>query len=203
MTNVSPLYASQERVLMDAVHRASAAVLLPAARFFDACGMKADHVSALSGCMAVAGLGMAIALQDVFWLVGGIWLHVILDGLDGTLARYQGAASQKGAIADAVCDHAGIAAFSAGLIWFGLAEALPAGLLFLLYSSLVASSILLGLRDAAIPFMIRPRLLLYAALTADMTLGTHLLLPALNLSILLLAFFSGIAALKLCFVTSR
>src|SRR5690606_27932358 len=60
-------------------------------------------------------------------------VHVILDGLDGPLARRTGQASNRGSFADTLSDQIVVAATTLTFIYSGEAGVIPGGLYIFLY----------------------------------------------------------------------
>lgn len=53
-----------------------------------------------------------------WWLVGAYGTHLLLDALDGTLARLQGHANLRGAFLDTVADHTHLVVTCLSLLWW-------------------------------------------------------------------------------------
>jgi phosphatidylglycerophosphate synthase len=88
--------------------------------------------------------------------------HVLLDGLDGPLARYTLRASNRGSFTDTAADQIVVAFSTVTLIHAGYAGAWPGGLYLFFYSIVVIFAMV---RNAlAIPYswLVRPRFLVYA-----------------------------------------
>lgn len=120
-------------VLDDAVRGVLGGALQPLVRVADRAGLRPVHLTAIG--LAI-GLGAAVAAAvGAWWWALALWLVGRLpDGLDGLLARHQGAASDHGGFLDIMADFAGYGAFVVGV-----AVALPdarvacAALLFAYY----------------------------------------------------------------------
>jgi CDP-diacylglycerol--glycerol-3-phosphate 3-phosphatidyltransferase len=81
-------------------------------------GIKADHLTAFGGAMAVAA---CIAIGGFGWLPLGL-LFCILSGvpdmLDGAVAKASGTASARGAFFDSVMDRVADALLLGGIAWY-------------------------------------------------------------------------------------
>lgn len=88
--------------------------------------------------------------------------HVLLDGLDGPLARFTQRASNQGSFTDTTADQIVVAFSTVTLIHTGHAGIWPGGLYLFFYSMVVIFAMV---RNAlAIPYswLVRPRFLVYA-----------------------------------------
>jgi phosphatidylglycerophosphate synthase len=86
-----------------------------------------DAVNASPDTLSVLGMAVTLLLPLSFtlapaWCVVAYMLHLLLDGLDGSLARYQGTASQRGAYLDVVADHTSLIVTVLTLQWFGIGD---------------------------------------------------------------------------------
>lgn len=96
--------------------------------------------------------------------------HVLLDGLDGPLARHTQRASNRGSFTDTVADQVVVAFSTVTLIHAGHAGAWPGGLYLFFYSIVVIFALV---RNAlAIPYswLVRPRFLVYAWMPVEVFL---------------------------------
>jgi phosphatidylglycerophosphate synthase len=96
--------------------------------------------------------------------------HVLLDGLDGPLARYTQRASNRGSFTDTAADQIVVAFSTVTLIHAGYAGAWAGGLYLFFYSIVVIFAMV---RNAlAIPYswLVRPRFLVYAWMPVEVYL---------------------------------
>ena len=113
--------------------------------------------------------------------------HLLLDGLDGPLARYTRKASNRGSFGDTMADQVVVTFSTVTLIHAGYAGAWPGGLYVFFYCMVVLFAMV---RNAlAIPYawLIRPRLLVYAWIPAELYLWPGSLDPVLWIFSVLLA----------------
>jgi phosphatidylglycerophosphate synthase len=97
-------------------------------------------------------------------------VHVLLDGLDGPLARHTQRASNRGSFTDTAADQVVVAFSTVMLIHAGYAGAWPGGLYLFFYSIVVIFALV---RNAlAIPYswLVRPRFLVYAWMPVEVFL---------------------------------
>jgi CDP-diacylglycerol---glycerol-3-phosphate 3-phosphatidyltransferase len=81
-------------------------------------GVTADMVTVAGFLGAVAGSVLLIARGEFFWGVVVVTVSVLLDLLDGALARARGGGSAFGAVLDSTLDRAADAAVFGSLIWW-------------------------------------------------------------------------------------
>jgi CDP-diacylglycerol---glycerol-3-phosphate 3-phosphatidyltransferase len=81
-------------------------------------GVTADMVTAIGTLGAVAGAVGLIATGHLFWGAFTVTLFVLLDMLDGALARARGGGSLFGAVLDSTGDRAADAAVFGALVWW-------------------------------------------------------------------------------------
>jgi phosphatidylglycerophosphate synthase len=155
------LYSESEGQFLYPWQRLRQAILLPLAAMLDALHITPDMLSWASVVLGVGFFYLARLRFDIaFWLLVG---SVVLDALDGVLARYHRAPSSKGSFTDAFCDEAVVALTVGGLVWQGAMNAALGVIFVYIYTSLV--TFLLIHQVLAVPSqgIIRPsRMLLYA-----------------------------------------
>ncbi|MBB3081970.1 phosphatidylinositol phosphate synthase [Geodermatophilus sabuli] len=81
-------------------------------------GVTADVVTLTGTLGAVAGAAGLIATGHLFWGAFTVTIFVLLDMLDGALARARGGGSLFGAVLDSTGDRAADAAIFGALVWW-------------------------------------------------------------------------------------
>lgn len=176
-------------------------LLAPLLSALTACGVAADHVTA-------ASLASGLAFCPL-WLAGPPWsrpaalfallLHVLLDGLDGPLARHQQTASRRGSFTDTLADQIVVTATTLALMAAQPAAGNPAppqlgiwagGSYVFLYAMVVAFAMVRTALGVPYSWLIRPRFWIYGWLAVD-----QYLLPGWLESLVIL--FTAVLALKL------
>lgn len=96
--------------------------------------------------------------------------HVLLDGLDGPLARYLQTASSQGSFTDTMTDQIVVTFSTLTLIHAGYAAAWPGGLYVFFYSTVVLFA--MARNALAIPYswLVRPRFLVFAWIPVEVYL---------------------------------
>ena len=101
-----------------------------------AAGVTCDHVTLLSLAVGTAFLPLWLAGLPG-WALAALALHVLLDGLDGPLARFAGVASPRGSFTDTTSDQIVVALVTAGLMATGAVGAVAGGVYIFLYTAVV------------------------------------------------------------------
>ncbi|MGY1716852.1 phosphatidylinositol phosphate synthase [Geodermatophilus sp. SYSU D01106] len=81
-------------------------------------GVTPDMVTVTGTVGAIAAAATLIAHGVLFWGAFTVTLFVLLDMLDGALARARGGGSAFGAVLDSTCDRAVDAAVFGALVWW-------------------------------------------------------------------------------------
>lgn len=97
---------------------AVAKVVQPIVARLDRLGVTPDMVTVTGTVGAVAGAVFLIGTGQLFWGAFAVWMFVMLDMLDGALARLRGGGSAFGAVLDSTGDRAADAAIFGALVWW-------------------------------------------------------------------------------------
>jgi CDP-diacylglycerol--glycerol-3-phosphate 3-phosphatidyltransferase len=90
----------------------------PVVRGLVRAGVTADAVTLTGTLGAVASAAFLIGNGQLFWGAFAVTVFVLLDMLDGALARARGGGSIFGAVLDSTGDRAADAAIFGGLVWW-------------------------------------------------------------------------------------
>ena len=162
-------------------------------------GFTPDMITLVAGVMGVAFLPC--------WLLGGqgwalmlLWGHVILDGLDGPLARYQSSASPRGSFTDTLADQLVVTVAAIGwMITSPSSMHIATGTVYVfLYGLVVAMAMVRNALQNPYSWLVRPRFFVYATLTLDWWLASDFVLATLVVcnGLLALKSISGFLALR-------
>lgn len=140
--------------------------LLPLLRRMARAGLQANHITMAS---LIAGLAFCPTFlwgskAAAFALLA---LHVILDGLDGPLARFWRKASNRGSFTDTMADQIVVTTTAIAAIHAGIAGPWPAGLYIFFYTVVVAFAFARNAMDAPYSWLFRPRFLIFAWLVVE------------------------------------
>src|SRR3954447_19969416 len=97
---------------------AVAKVVAPVVARLGKAGVTPDMVTVTGTVGAVAGALLLIATGQLWWGAVTVTVFVLLDMLDGALARARGGGSVFGAVLDSVGDRAADAAIFGALVWW-------------------------------------------------------------------------------------
>lgn len=92
---------------------------------------------------------------------GLLALHVLLDGLDGPLARFTGRASNQGSFTDTVADQVVVTFSTLTMIHAGHAGAWPGGLYVFFYCVVVLFAMVRSALSVPYSWLFRPRFLIF------------------------------------------
>ena len=175
------VYASGEESLMDVSQSRRHQFLLPLLKWFVYRGISPNLLTGLSllcgTCFCfLIGVERTWAAPAAFGL---LLLHVLLDGIDGPLARFQGTAGNRGSFTDTTADQLVVTFSTIALIHFGLVNAITGSLYLFFYTLVIVFAMIRS--SMAIPYswLVRPRLIVYAWIPIE-----YYLLPG-TLSVLL------------------
>ncbi|BCX46955.1 hypothetical protein HAHE_08630 [Haloferula helveola] len=123
-------------------------------------GLHANHIT-LSSLLA----GLAFVPAVMFGLPGlalaMLALHVMLDGLDGPLARFRGQASNRGSFTDTMADQLVVTASTLAMVQSGHAAAWPGGLYVFLYALVVGFALVRNALNEPYSWLFRPRFVIF------------------------------------------
>lgn len=108
---------------------------------------------------------------------------IVLDGVDGALARATNRATKFGALFDQYCDHIREVIVVAGLAWHGALNPFLAGVYGVTYPGFNLTLYLCNAYHTPLPFAIKSYLVVYPALFAYLWFGVNVLDYAAALSI--------------------
>jgi phosphatidylglycerophosphate synthase len=162
-------FAESEQAGQERFQKVRDGLFGPLVRLLIRCRVTADLISLLSLAQLVpfgylvltAEDSQQIAIASVF-----VWLHVILDALDGPIARTTGTAGPAGAFTDMCVDHSGMLITTCILTAAGLVNPTAAVAYVSSYTVAVAFTIWLNMIGHPFKLVIRTKYLLYALVTA-------------------------------------
>jgi phosphatidylglycerophosphate synthase len=137
------------------------------------CGVTADHITAVSLAAGLAFCPLWLWPGQSNWArpaaLVALLVHVLLDGLDGPLARQQKCASRRGSFTDTLADQIVVTATTLALmttappilgIWAG-------GAYIFLYAMVVAFAMVRTALGVPYNWLIRPRFWVYGWIAVD------------------------------------
>ena len=181
-------YSAGEQKMMDQSQKIRGLIFQPLLRLLDRCKITPNHLTFLS---LLSGLAFCFVFQysKVTALIL-LALHVLLDGLDGPLARETGRASNKGSFTDTTPDQIVVALSTLTLMYFGYIQIIPGGLYIFFYTIVVIFAMIRSSLSIPYSWVVRPRFFVYAWIPIEI----YLLPGTMNY---LVWFFSILLALKM------
>ncbi len=174
-------YSSKDRHMMLWSQRLRAEILHPVLA-----ALKRWHVTADAVTLTALVAGLAFCPLLFVWppaALVALALHVVLDGLDGALARFRGTAGRRGSFTDTLCDQIVVAASATALALFGLLHPAAATLYVFIYTVVVIFAMVGNALGVPYRFVVRPRFFVYLAIPFELYLlpGTLTWVVALSL----------------------
>ncbi|MBN2112121.1 CDP-alcohol phosphatidyltransferase family protein [Candidatus Woesearchaeota archaeon] len=131
----------------------------PIARFLAKAGITADIVSII-GFLMIFGFVYFIERNPIAAIIF-IILHIVIDGIDGTVARVTGKDGNRGAFLDIICDHSGIFVATAGLIYYGLVNGVIGLVYIYLYTIMIIFTIIRNVMKTSPKIVLRTKYYVY------------------------------------------
>ena len=182
-------YSAGERAAMLKTQQWRGRLLDPLLRCLARLLVTPDHLTLLS---LLAGLSFCPLF--VFSMKGAAFcalgLHVLLDGLDGPLARQLGVASRSGSFTDTMADQSVVVASTVTLMATHVVAIEPGGSYIFLYTVVVCFAMVRNALTIPYSWVVRPRFVVYAWLLVE----TYLLPGSIDYA---LWFFNALLAWKM------
>ncbi len=152
-------YSAGERDAMLLTQRWRGIVLQPLLKLLTYARVSPDLITILSTIVGLAfcpvwfihPLGASMLLL----------LHVVLDGIDGPLARFQNVASGKGSFTDTMADQTVVFASTVTLMAAGSVAIVPATVYLFVYTIVVGFAMIRNALKIPYSWLIRPRIIVY------------------------------------------
>lgn len=185
-------YSEGERAWMLKGQELRARLLLPLLRLLQRWRITPDQLTLLS---LFAGFAFC---PLYFWsplaAFAALMIHVLLDGLDGPLARYLGVASRRGSFTDTMADQLVVTATTITLMKVGVVGVAAGGVYIFVYGIVVAFAMVRNAMAIPYSWLVRPRFLVYAWMLVEVwwwpgTIETVLWLASAFLTTLMISGF--------------
>ncbi len=173
-------YSALERLYIDSFRQTLLLAMRPLVSVLARLGV---HPNVLSASQVVGSVVIMALVPTHPRLAFVLFLALLLiDGLDGALARATGQASGIGALVDQYCDHIREVIVVGGMAFWGALAIVPAVLYGLVYTGLNLTLYLANAHGAPVPWALKSYLVVYPALFLYLWFGLDLLTPAVVLS---------------------
>lgn len=183
----SDCYSAGERAGMVLWQDFRAATLRPLLGVLARVGVRPDHLTLLS---AVVGL---LFCPLFFWSKPAAFamlaLHVVLDGLDGPLARHTKTASRRGSFSDSMADQLVVVASTVTLMSAHVVGVLPGSIYVVAYTVVMLFAMVRNALSIPYSWLVRPRFFVYVWFVVE----TYCLPGTLDY---VLWFFNALLAMK-------
>ena len=166
-------YSGGERGFMEWGQKQRARLLAPLLNLLARWGVTANNITLLS---AIFGLASCPAfLYSPFVGLVLLFIHVLLDGLDGPVARHSGSSSAKGSFTDTAVDQIVITVVMLTLMHMGIIGPVTGAVYIFSYSIVVAFAIIRNYMNVPYSWLLRPRFVIYAWMVVEFYFWPHTL----------------------------
>lgn len=181
-------YSDGERGWMELGQRVRATLLGPLLVALTRLGINSDAVTVFAGVVGLCFAPLWLLQYNVV-AICCVWIHVLLDGVDGPVARYQGTASSRGSFTDTFTDQMVVTGVTiAWMLGAPTTANIAAGTMYVFFYAIVVAMAMV--RNAlSVPFswLVRPRFFVYAAIAFDYFTNRNWTLVVLGVCVILLA----------------
>jgi len=146
-----------------------ASLLDPLLRTLTWADVTANHITIAS---LLCGLAFVPAFEWAApWLAFALlFLHVLLDGIDGPLARFRGTASDRGSFTDTMVDQVVVSVVMIAMIHSGHASLWPGSLYIIFYLLVVTFAFIRNALKEPYSWLLRPRFIVFIWLMVEVYL---------------------------------
>ena len=159
-------YSKGELGLMRWSQKVRGVILTPLLSYLEKISIKPDHITVLSLITGLSSAALFYFSNTVALLM--IFVHVLLDSIDGPLARHTGKSSNKGSFADSAVDQTVLAAIIFVLINLEIVSPIAGGIHILLYTIAVGFAMIRNSIGISYSFLLRPRFFFYIWLVMEL-----------------------------------
>ncbi len=166
-------YSDNEREAMVWTQQLRAQVCGPLLDWLVRWHVRADHLTLLS---LVTGLSFSgLFFWSKGWAFAALVLHVVLDGLDGPLARRYGTDSRAGSFTDSTSDQIVVASTTITLMLTNpaIVDPLAGGVYIFAYTMVVAYAMVRNAMGVPYSWVVRPRFFVYGWMGIEVSWWPH------------------------------
>lgn len=157
--------------------------------------ISANLISIFSGIVAVISLFFSVIFSTPLIFIIGIWFHLFLDGLDGSLARLSDKKPvATGLLMDLIFDSVGIATIGFYVLYFNYVNILVALIFISAYLGVNTISYVFAKTGKEYDFVVRPRIYVLIALVLDYIFSASItpIIVLVSSGLLVIFFLIGI-----------
>lgn len=153
-------------------------------------GIRAGHITFLSLLCGLAFCPLFL-VGEYGWAFALLLVHVLLDGIDGPLARHLGRAGDRGSFTDTAADQVVVSATAIAMVYTGHAGAWAGGSYLFLYTLVVAFAMIRNALAVPYSWLFRPRFVVFAWMAVEV----YFLPGTLNTILWIATFLLGFKSL--------
>lgn len=153
-------YAERERAMMEFTQRVRGHLFGPILGILVSLGITPNHLTLASLLVGLAFCPAYFWSKPLAFVL--LAMHVLLDGLDGPLARHAGVASRRGSFTDTMSDQTVITATALTLMSAHVVHFVPGTLYVVTYAVVVLFAMARNFLETPYSWLIRPRFHVYA-----------------------------------------
>jgi len=158
-------YSAGERSAMEWTQKLRGRVFGPLLTLLARCRITPDQLTLLSFLVGVAFCPLYYWSKPAAFTA--LALHMLLDGLDGPLARHTGIASRRGSFTDTLSDQTVVAASTITLMATHTIGTFAGGFYVFLYTVVVLFAMVRNALSLPYSWLVRPRSVVYAWLLVE------------------------------------
>lgn len=159
-------YSAGEREAMERNQQWRGRLLAPLLRWLTRIRVSPDHITIVSTLVGLAFCPLYFV--DPAWALAALTLHVLLDGLDGPLARFQQRASRRGSFTDTMADQTIIFATTLTLMSAGAVNLIAGSVYLFVYTLVVAFAMIRNALEIPYSWLVRPRFVVYLWIAVEL-----------------------------------
>lgn len=189
-------FSEKEKKHIHKFKRRKSLFVRPLAKALVKIGITANMIS-LFGFLMIFGFVYFLE-QNKLAAAVFLLLHVLIDGIDGPVAKIAGKAGNKGAFVDIMCDHTGIIIATAGLAYYGLVNGAVGIVYTYLYTMMIIYTIIRNVLSASPKMVIRTKYYIYLLYGVYAVWGINYFNQAMIIfsALMLPSVFSGFASIR-------
>ena len=155
----SDVYADGERAWMESTQRLRGNILGPMLNAMQKAHIRPNHLTAASCLCGLAFCPMYYA--STVWAFVLLLLHVVLDGIDGPLARHMDIASRRGSFTDTISDQIVVTATTIFLMGEDMVSITAGSMYIATYLAVVLFAMVRNFMQKPYSWLVRPRFYVY------------------------------------------
>lgn len=145
----------------------------PLLKLLSTLGITPNMVSALSILVMIGFI--YFVNSNVYYASGFVVLHILLDSIDGSLARYKNTTSDSGALTDICVDQTVMLIGVLATIFFGIIDPFWGSLYGVAYILMIVFLVVLNQREKPVKYVVRTKYFFFLVLLFDFHFDTEIM----------------------------